>query len=122
MESSPQYPMKTICSVIAALAVGYTVNLDGQVVNGDFSAGTNGWNFVFPPSNVYFPNYGLGSIDIDGPGPLPVSDKIIGTSAVQMACGGYLVTLSSMTFMDGRIAHNYAERRCSETRRRWCRT
>jgi len=58
---------------LVALATVCSLNLHAQVVNGDFSAGTNGWNIVFPPSNIYPPAYGLAQLDMDGPGPLPVS-------------------------------------------------
>ena len=65
-------PSRRIGCLLMALALcGFSLN--AQVVNGDFSSGTNGWNVVFPPSNVYPPNYGLGQLDMDGSGPLPVS-------------------------------------------------
>ena len=65
--------MRILCGFIAVSAVACGIQLEAQVVNGDFASGASGWNFVFPPGNVYFPTYGFGSIDIDGTGPLPVS-------------------------------------------------
>jgi len=45
----------------------------GQVSNGDFSNGTNGWSYFFPPGNHFPPDYGIWNIDIDGPGPLGIA-------------------------------------------------
>jgi hypothetical protein len=72
--------MKKLVGII--LLVAFTIfaladNVRAQVVNGDFTSGTNGWNIVFPPGNVYFPAYGLDQLDMDGPGPLPVSQAFV---------------------------------------------
>jgi hypothetical protein len=45
----------------------------GQVSNGDFSNGTNGWSYFFPASNHFPPSYGIWNTDVDGPGPLASS-------------------------------------------------
>ena len=46
---------------------------EAQVSNGDFSNGTNGWSYYFPPANHFPPSYGIWNTDIDGPGPLGAS-------------------------------------------------
>src|SRR5689334_23482153 len=45
----------------------------GQITNGDFSDGTNGWSYFFPAGNHFPPSYGIWNTDIDGPGPLASS-------------------------------------------------
>ncbi len=69
-------PLRRISCLLITLAAACALSLNAQVVNGDFSSGTNGWNIVFPPGNIYPPNYGLGQLDTDGPGPLPVSQAL----------------------------------------------
>jgi len=61
--------------VLVTMAIACANSSIAQVYNGDFSLGLNGWTLYLPPgSNPLGPDYQVASIDIDGSGPLSVSE------------------------------------------------
>jgi len=53
--------------------LGFTTWSSAQVFNGDFSLSLSNWTRVYPPGNIFPPDNGVTTIDIDGAGTLSSS-------------------------------------------------